>query len=74
MVRTTVTCKGQTTIPNEIRKKWNTREVLWESCSDGSARVRPLPDVLALYGSARSPMPKDPDEKAKARAAMARQR
>jgi bifunctional DNA-binding transcriptional regulator/antitoxin component of YhaV-PrlF toxin-antitoxin module len=69
MVRTQITSKGQTTVPGFIRKQWKTRAVIWESCPDGSARVRPLPDVMSLYGAASSPLPRDPDEKEKGREA-----
>lgn len=72
MVRTTITSKGQTTVPQRFRKRWKTNEVIWEACPDGSARVRPLPDVMQLLGAAGSGLPKDPDEIVKARAAMSR--
>jgi len=67
MVRTLITSKGQTTIPLIFRKKWTSREVLWEDCSDGSLRVRAAPDPMTLFGSAASTIPKDPKEKTKAR-------
>ena len=73
MVKTSITSKGQTTIPVEIRRLWHTSEVIWETCDDGSARVRPLPDVLSLFGSASSAIPRDPAEKRKARAAIGEQ-
>ena len=72
MVRTSITSKGQTTVPVELRRIWKTSEVLWESCEDGSARVRPVPDVMALFGAAHDGKPKDPAEKTKAREAMGR--
>ena len=72
MVKTSITSKGQTTIPVELRRVWKTSEVWWESCEDGSARVRPVPDVMALFGAAHDRKPKDPEEKSKARAAMGR--
>ena len=46
--------------------------MLWASCADGSARVRPVPDVMALFGVAHDGKPKDPAEKTKAREAMGR--
>ena len=51
MVRTLITSKGQTTVPIEIRRKWKGTEILWEACPDGTARVRPVPDVMALFGA-----------------------
>jgi hypothetical protein len=38
---------------------------------DGSAQVRPVPDIMSLLGSAHTAQPRDPDEKAKARAGWA---
>jgi len=73
MVKTSITSKGQTTIPVELRRLWKTSEVIWESCEDGSARVRPLPDVMSLFGSASSALPRDPAEKRKAREAIGQQ-
>jgi hypothetical protein len=72
MVRTLITSKGQTTVPIEIRRQWKGAEILWEACPDGTARVRPAPDVMALFGAARSSTPRDPREKARAREAMGR--
>jgi len=71
MVRTSITSKGQTTVPRKFRQQWKTSEVIWETCTDGSARVRPLPEVQSLFGSLAGGRPKDPQEKARARAAMA---
>jgi bifunctional DNA-binding transcriptional regulator/antitoxin component of YhaV-PrlF toxin-antitoxin module len=72
MVRTLITSKGQTTVPVEIRRNWKTSEILWEACADGTAHVRPAPDVMALFGAARSALPCDPREKARARELMGR--
>lgn len=72
MIKTRVSSKGQTTIPDSIRSRWKASEVIWEAQPDGSARVRPVPDLLSLYGSARSAQPRDPDEKAKARGTWGR--
>lgn len=71
MVRTSVTSKGQTTIPSKFRKQWKASQVIWEACPDGSARVRPLPDVQSLFGALASARAKDPHEKGRARAALA---
>jgi bifunctional DNA-binding transcriptional regulator/antitoxin component of YhaV-PrlF toxin-antitoxin module len=68
MVKTQVSSKGQTTIPAKFRARWNSSEVLWEELPDGSAQVRPLPDIMSLLGSAKSPLPRDLDEKEKSRA------
>ena len=67
MVRTWITSKGQTTVPVELRRIWKTSEVMWEACEDGSARVSPVPDVMALFGAANDGMARDPLEKKKAR-------
>jgi bifunctional DNA-binding transcriptional regulator/antitoxin component of YhaV-PrlF toxin-antitoxin module len=72
MVRTLITSKGQTTVPVEIRRNWKSSEILWEACEDGTARVRPAPDVMALFGAARSATPRDPQEKARARELLGR--
>ncbi len=45
--------------------------VLWEHCEDASARVRPMPDAMALFGTAHDRRPRDAGEKSKARDAMA---
>jgi len=67
MVKTHVSSKGQTTIPAKFRTRWNTSEVAWEELPDGRAVVYPIPDIMALFGSAHTDQPYDPDEKAKAR-------
>jgi bifunctional DNA-binding transcriptional regulator/antitoxin component of YhaV-PrlF toxin-antitoxin module len=72
MVRTQITSKGQTTIPSELRKKWKTSQVLWESAPDGSAIVRPVPDAMSLLGIAATGKPRDPREMEKAHEAIAR--
>ena len=73
MVKTHVSSKGQTTIPAKYRARWKSVEVIWEDLPDGSAQVRPLPDIMALYGSAHSDLPRDPLEKSIARDAWAKQ-
>jgi bifunctional DNA-binding transcriptional regulator/antitoxin component of YhaV-PrlF toxin-antitoxin module len=72
MVRTFITSKGQTTVPVEFRRAWKSDEILWEKCEDGSVRVRPAPDVMTLFGAAKSGMPHDPREKIRARELMGR--
>jgi bifunctional DNA-binding transcriptional regulator/antitoxin component of YhaV-PrlF toxin-antitoxin module len=73
MVKTLVSSKGQTTIPAKYRARWKSSEVVWEDMPDGSARVRPVPDILSLFGSASSAQLRDPDEKTKARTGWAAQ-
>jgi len=70
VVITTITSKGQTTIPNSIRNGWKTREVYWERQSDGSAVVRPVAGIMSLFGAAQNRAPRDAAEKTKAREAM----
>jgi bifunctional DNA-binding transcriptional regulator/antitoxin component of YhaV-PrlF toxin-antitoxin module len=72
MVRTFITSKGQTTVPVEFRRAWKSDEILWEKCDDGSVRVRPAPSVMALFGAARSSVPRDPQEKARSRELIGR--
>ena len=66
MIRTFITSRGRTTVPEDFRLAWKSGEILWEKCADGSARVRPAPDVMALFGAARSGLPRDEKEKARA--------
>ncbi len=72
MVRTFITSKGQTTVPVEFRRVWKSTELLWESNEDGSVRVRPAPDIMKLFGTARSRLPRDPAEKSRARELIGR--
>lgn len=72
MTTTSITSKGQTTIPIELRKVWRTKAVVWETCADGTVRVRPVPDVMALFGAAHDGKPRDVDEKRITRDAMGR--
>ncbi len=67
MVKTHVSSKGQTTIPAKFRARWKSVEVVWEDMPDGSAQVRPVPDIMSLLGSAHTKLARDPDEKNKAR-------
>ena len=71
MVKTQISSKGQTTIPALFRKRWKTSKVLWESNPDGSARVGPAPDIMALFGQASHGKPHDPHEIEKAHGAIA---
>lgn len=73
MVKTFVSRKGQTTIPANLRKRWkSSKVVIWETNPDGSAIVRPVPDVSSLLGIANNGVPKDPQELEKAYQAIAK--
>lgn len=72
MVKTHISSKGQTTIPVKFRARWKSAEVVWEEMPDGSAQVRPVPDIMSLLGSAYTSQARDPDEKAKARLGWAK--
>jgi bifunctional DNA-binding transcriptional regulator/antitoxin component of YhaV-PrlF toxin-antitoxin module len=67
MVKTHISSKGQTTIPAKFRARWKSVEVVWEDLPDGSAQVRPVPDIMSLLGSARTAQARDPGEKGRAR-------
>jgi bifunctional DNA-binding transcriptional regulator/antitoxin component of YhaV-PrlF toxin-antitoxin module len=69
MVKTRISSKGQTTIPAVFRQRWNTAEVMWESLPDGTAVVRPVPDIMSLFGSVRAPIPAHPNPKSVGREA-----
>ncbi len=71
MVRTTITSKGQTTVPLGLRRLWKTSHIVWAENPDGSAIVRPAPDVMDLFGAAANETPRDPEEKEHAIAAVA---
>ncbi len=71
MVKTRISSKGQTTIPSQFRKKWNTSQVIWEAGPKGTVFVRPVPDAMSLLGIAGSSRPRDPHEMEKAHQAIA---
>ena len=71
MVKTHISSKGQTTIPLHFRTRWKSTEVVWQEMPDGSASVRPIPDIMSLFGSAHTSQPRDPNEKDTSRAAWA---
>jgi antitoxin PrlF len=57
MMESTVTSKGQTTIPQKVRKALNVKprqRIAWEIKPDGTALVRPEASALALFGSLKS--------------------
>lgn len=58
MPTSTLTVKGQTTVPQEIREalKVKPRQQLdWSLGEDGTVIVRPQPSALDLFGSLKSP-------------------
>ncbi len=60
MTTSTLTDKGQTTVPLEIRQAMGIaprQRLVWESRKDGSAVVRPVPSVMELAGCMRSEIP-----------------
>ncbi len=59
MVTSTLTVKGQTTVPQEIREALGAaphQRLVWELGKDGSVRVRAMPSVMELAGSLNSPV------------------
>lgn len=57
MVTSTLTDKGQTPVPQEIREALGVaprQRLLWEVRQDGSAVVRPMPSVMELAGALNS--------------------
>jgi bifunctional DNA-binding transcriptional regulator/antitoxin component of YhaV-PrlF toxin-antitoxin module len=73
MVKTRISSKGQTTIPVKFRLRWKSSEVVWDETSDGGAIVRPVPDIMALFGSAHTPKRRDEAEKQKGREGWAQE-
>jgi AbrB family looped-hinge helix DNA binding protein len=70
-ITSTVTSKGQITLPAPIRKAFKIgvkgRRVRFELCRDGSARLYPVADALSLQGALADPSrPYDPEETQKA--------
>ena len=56
MVHSTITKKGQTTVPLEVREALKVKpqqRLEWTIRRDGSAIVRPMPSALGLFGSLR---------------------
>jgi bifunctional DNA-binding transcriptional regulator/antitoxin component of YhaV-PrlF toxin-antitoxin module len=57
MLTSTLTDKGQTTVPLEVREALGItprHRLVWEAKKDGSAVVRPMPSVMELAGSLKS--------------------
>jgi antitoxin PrlF len=60
MVTSTLTDKGQTTVPQEIREAMGAlprQRLVWEARKDGSAVVRTMPSVMELAGSLKTEVP-----------------
>ena len=60
MTTSTLTDKGQTTVPQEIREAMGAaprQRLAWEAQKDGSAVVRLVPSVMELAGSLKSNVP-----------------
>lgn len=60
MVTSTLTDKGQTTVPQPIRQALGVaprQRLAWELRQDGSAVVRPVPSVMELAGCLKSEVP-----------------
>lgn len=57
MIESTVTDKGQTTVPREVREALGIKprqRLQWDIQADGTATVRPEPSALALFGSLKT--------------------
>jgi antitoxin PrlF len=57
MIASTITDKGQTTVPKEVRDALGMKprqRLQWDLAADGNAVVRPEPSALALFGSLKS--------------------
>ena len=57
MASSTITKKGQTTVPQEVREALRMKpqqRLEWTVRRDGTAVVRPVPSALGLFGSLRS--------------------
>jgi hypothetical protein len=73
MVKTLISSKGRSTIPAKDRTRGKSTQGVCEDLPDGSALVRPVPDILSLFRSASSAQLRDPEEKSKARTGWAAQ-
>lgn len=57
MLESTVTDKGQTTVPKEVCEALGIRprqRLQWDLSKDGSVTVRPQPSALPLFGSLKT--------------------
>ena len=73
MLESTITEKGQTTVPKEIRKVLGIKaghRIRWDLAKNGTVTVHPEPSALHLFGSLVTPkkFPGNRKEKAAARA------
>jgi antitoxin PrlF len=60
MPQSTVTDKGQTTVPQQVREALNVKprqRLNWEIRTDGSAVVRPATTALDLFGKLKPGQP-----------------
>jgi AbrB family looped-hinge helix DNA binding protein len=78
MLESTVTDKGQTTVPKEVREALGIKprqRLQWDLAKDGSVTVRPEPSALPLFGSLKTQkkFPGIQEEKAAVRKHVARQ-
>lgn len=78
MIESTVTDKGQTTVPREVREALGIKprqRLQWDIEGDGSVTVRPESSPLALFGSLkpRKKFPGIKAEKAAVRKHIARE-
>ena len=76
MTQSTITDRFQTTIPADVRAALNLKprqRVSYELRSDGTAVMRPVPQLDGLFGSVKlgRPVASAREEKAAARAAIA---
>ena len=57
MIESTVTNKGQTTVPREVREALGIKprqRLQWDIGTDGTVIVRPEPSALTLFGSLKT--------------------
>jgi AbrB family looped-hinge helix DNA binding protein len=57
MIESTLTDKGQTTVPREVREALGIKprqRLQWDLGGDGTVTVRPEPSALPLFGSLKS--------------------
>ncbi len=78
MLQSTLTDKGQTTVPAEVREALGVKprqQLEWSIRKDGSAVVRPRPSAMGLFGSLkpRKKFPGARKEKEAVRRAIAEQ-
>lgn len=78
MLESTITDKGQTTVPRQVRDALGLeprKRLQWDILADGTATVRPEPSPLDLFASLKSDVPFSglEEERAAVRAAVADQ-